>query len=59
MVVHTASESCYPLLIGHGGLSQVHGAAIRERERQTDRGQALIAIEQRPWYTTGAMEEAA
>ncbi len=46
MLVDAARESDDALLIRHRGLPQVHRAAIRQRQRQADRRQALIAVEQ-------------
>jgi hypothetical protein len=46
MVIDVPRESGDALLIRHRGLPQVHGTSIRECQRQTDRRQPFIAVEQ-------------
>src|SRR5262249_62033926 len=46
MLVHAAGQPGYPLLISHGGLPQVHTAAIGQGQCQAQGRQAFIAIEQ-------------
>src|SRR2546429_4439484 len=46
LVVHPAREPHNSLLIGDGGLAQIHRAPIREGQRQTDGREAFVRSEE-------------